>query len=238
MVRPVFKTAMEAPQAAPVGSIPTRSRHLIFHPRRLLPTLVILNPAAGHGRSARFREEVRTAAHSAWGEVELSLTTGPGHATQLARESVGRVERVVEVGGDGPVPEVANGLLTSGGGAVPPLAVVPVGTGNDFAKMTFTARLTPRAAIAALAAGAVKRFDVGQAWGEYFVNSLGVGLDADVARRVNLYKHWPGAIGYVVAALQGILHRRTIRLRVDAGGNRDRTLRRRSVLPDPRRPTR
>ncbi len=29
MVRPVFKTAMEAPSAAPVGSIPTRSRHLL-----------------------------------------------------------------------------------------------------------------------------------------------------------------------------------------------------------------
>jgi hypothetical protein len=28
VVRPVFKTAMEAPPAAPVGSIPTRSRHL------------------------------------------------------------------------------------------------------------------------------------------------------------------------------------------------------------------
>src|SRR3954466_4373266 len=28
VVRPVFKTAMEAPSAAPVGSIPTRSRHL------------------------------------------------------------------------------------------------------------------------------------------------------------------------------------------------------------------
>ena len=27
VVRPVFKTAMEAPSAAPVGSIPTRSRH-------------------------------------------------------------------------------------------------------------------------------------------------------------------------------------------------------------------
>ena len=29
MVWPVFKTAMEAPPAAPVGSIPTRSRHLL-----------------------------------------------------------------------------------------------------------------------------------------------------------------------------------------------------------------
>ena len=30
MVWPVFKTAMEAPSAAPVGSIPTRSRHLAW----------------------------------------------------------------------------------------------------------------------------------------------------------------------------------------------------------------
>ena len=41
MVRPVFKTAMEAPSAAPVGSIPTRSRHL----RSIL--IVLLFTAAG-----------------------------------------------------------------------------------------------------------------------------------------------------------------------------------------------
>ena len=43
VVRPVFKTAMEAPPAAPVGSIPTRSRHLI---RRgiILSALLIAGP--------------------------------------------------------------------------------------------------------------------------------------------------------------------------------------------------
>jgi hypothetical protein len=42
VVWPVFKTAMEAPPAAPVGSIPTRSRHL-FGPRRSsLVTLLLL----------------------------------------------------------------------------------------------------------------------------------------------------------------------------------------------------
>jgi len=218
VVRPVFKTAMEAPPAAPVGSIPTRSRHFTSVLRRALSTLVILNPAAGHGRSARFRDEVRDAARSHWGEVELALTTGPGHATTLARAGVGRVERVIAVGGDGTVHEVANGLLTAESGTLPPLGVVPAGTGNDFAKMTLTSRLAPRAAIAALASGATRRFDVGQAWGEYFVNSLGIGLDADVARRVNLYKHWPGATGYVVAALLAVIRRHALRLRIDADG--------------------
>jgi hypothetical protein len=41
VVWPVFKTAMEAPSAAPVGSIPTRSRHLRLS-RILLPLLVVL----------------------------------------------------------------------------------------------------------------------------------------------------------------------------------------------------
>ena len=221
MVRPVFKTAMEAPQAAPVGSIPTRSRHLTSPPapRRTLSTLVILNPAAGHGRSARFREEVRRAAEAQWGAVELVLTGGPGHATALARDAADGFLRVIAVGGDGTVHEVANGLLARGGRAIPTLGVVPVGTGNDFAKMTYTARVAPQAAIAALAAGTTRRFDVGLAWGEYFVNSLGVGLDADVARRVNEYKHWPGSFGYIVAALQAIVPRRALRLRIEVDGD-------------------
>jgi hypothetical protein len=47
VVWPVFKTAMEAPSAAPVGSIPTRSRH----PRRLpgiflFPLLILLGGSA------------------------------------------------------------------------------------------------------------------------------------------------------------------------------------------------
>jgi hypothetical protein len=41
VVWPVFKTAMEAPSAAPVGSIPTRSRHLWLS-RFFLPVLVVL----------------------------------------------------------------------------------------------------------------------------------------------------------------------------------------------------
>jgi diacylglycerol kinase (ATP) len=177
-----------------------------------------MNPAAGHGRSARFREEVLVAARRHWGEVTLELTERPGHATELARAHGGGVERVIAVGGDGTVHEVANGLLTAGRATPPPLGVVSVGTGNDFAKMTSSARLRPAEAIAAFATGGTRLFDVGLAWGEYFVNSLGVGLDADVARRVNMYKHWPGALGYVVAALQAIIHRRSLRLRIEADG--------------------
>ncbi len=46
VVWPVFKTAMEAPPAAPVGSIPTRSRHLHLLVGMVLVLLVMLVGAA------------------------------------------------------------------------------------------------------------------------------------------------------------------------------------------------
>ncbi len=46
VVWPVFKTAMEAPPAAPVGSIPTRSRHLHLLVGMVLALLVMLVGAA------------------------------------------------------------------------------------------------------------------------------------------------------------------------------------------------
>jgi hypothetical protein len=42
VVWPVFKTAMEAPPAAPVGSIPTRSRHLRRSAHTLLAAILML----------------------------------------------------------------------------------------------------------------------------------------------------------------------------------------------------
>jgi YegS/Rv2252/BmrU family lipid kinase len=124
------------------------------------------------------------------------------------------------VGGDGTVHETANGLLTSGAATLPALGVIPVGTGNDFAKMAGTCRHNPIQAIDRLARGTVRRFEVGLAWGEYFVNSLGVGLDADVAERVNGYRHWPGALAYAVAAVQAIAHRKARPLTVETDTER------------------
>jgi hypothetical protein len=68
VVWPVFKTAMEAPSAAPVGSIPTRSRHprstsilfrftLILFLAALVPTLAAQDSAAARQRAAVVRPD-------------------------------------------------------------------------------------------------------------------------------------------------------------------------------------
>jgi hypothetical protein len=53
VVWPVFKTAMEAPSAAPVGSIPTRSRHLPALELRSILLLITLMLASTTGLAAQ-----------------------------------------------------------------------------------------------------------------------------------------------------------------------------------------
>lgn len=91
-------------------------------------TLVILNPSAG-GRSGvaalRRRLEERI-------DGDFTESPEPGAAVGLAREAArSGYGRVVAVGGDGTVREVAEGLYR--GGAGPVLGIVPAGTGNDLA---------------------------------------------------------------------------------------------------------
>ena len=106
----------------------------------------------------------------------MVYTEGPGHAPGLVREAP--ETRVVAVGGDGTVHEVLKGLRPDQA-----LGVVPVGSGNDFARMLGVHRLAPAEALARALSAPVRRVDLGLVNGEPFGASLGLGFDAGVARR-------------------------------------------------------
>ncbi len=173
-------------------------------------TLVILNPASGHGLGRKLRPTIERGLRDAGLAFDLMETAEPGHAVKLAREAAGAgVERVISVGGDGTVHEVANGLLESApaadGATGPALGTIPIGTGNDFAKLLKVFRLPPEAAARRLAAAEVRIFDVGRVAGEYFDNSLGIGFDAEVARQANQAKRLSGLAVYVVAVYKSFM---------------------------------
>ncbi len=158
-------------------------------------------------------------------EFRLQLTEAPAHAVELARGAVEEgVETVVAVGGDGTVHEVANGLLAASGsspgpepGALPALAIVPVGTGNDFFRMVGAPR-DPVAALDLLETGRRALFDVGTVrWADgerYFVNLLGLGVDVEVIRRRERYRRLPGLAQYLMALADAILRFQPVRLRI------------------------
>jgi len=165
-----------------------------------MTTLLLVNPAAGRGRAGRLAAPAETACAAAWGAVQRIDTTAPGTAVEQVRQAVERgVERVVVLGGDGSLHEAANGVLRATVASRPPITVLPAGTGNDFAKLAGTVGLSPAEAVSRLVRGRVRLLDVGQAWDEYFLNSVGIGFDAEVAAEVAKGGSLTGIPAYLVA---------------------------------------
>jgi YegS/Rv2252/BmrU family lipid kinase len=169
-----------------------------------METLVILNPWAGRGRGAKYRGSTVRGLKDAGLAFELAETTGPGHALGLAREAVANgVTRIIVAGGDGTIHEVANALLravpASDGATPAAVGCIPLGTGNDFAKLIGVYGLPPEAAAAKMAHAGTEVFDVGKAWGEWFANIFGVGFDAEVVRQANRIRRLRGVAVYLAA---------------------------------------
>lgn len=160
---------------------------------------MIVNPAGGRGAATKAWESI---CHEAPG-LEARRTQCPGDGTRLAREAVEEgARRVVAVGGDGTVNEIANGLF----GTDAALAVVPAGTGNDWVRTVGIPR-DPLEAWSVAMGGRMIQTDVGEAVGHrYFLNVAGVGFDAEVARCVSDAKGLLAKLGptprYVASVLK------------------------------------
>ncbi len=135
-----------------------------------------MNPAAGRGKVGRLSGAILEVAREKG--AKAFLTEGPGHATELSRNAP-EGARVVAVGGDGTVHEVLRGLA----GTEKVLGVVPIGSGNDFARMLGLKGLPWREALELALFGPEEAIDLGQVNGEPFGASLGIGFDALVAKK-------------------------------------------------------
>ena len=186
-----------------------------------MTTAILYNPVAGRGKARATVDAVVDEARRQFGEVEILPTEAPGDGVRRGREAAERgMARIIVVGGDGTVHEATNGVLRSGVAAPPAIAVVPEGTGNDFAKLIGTDGLGPREAVRRLAEGTPARFDVGEAWGEYFVNTLGVGLDAEVTMHLRKVKRLRGTLAYGKALLGALGTYEDLELEVEVGAQK------------------
>jgi len=155
---------------------------------------VIVNPWAGRGAGQRLLP--RMADLLAGLHYDLVVTEYPRHATELAAAAAtrGGYDAVVAVGGDGTVLEVLNGLI----GTEIPLAVLPIGSGNDFVKPLGIPRDLQAAALL-LWDGRARRIDLGRTGSTYFGNGLGIGFDAQVANEARRLPRLAGLTLYLVA---------------------------------------
>ncbi len=149
-------------------------------------------------------------------DYEHRITQFAGHAVLIARYFTKRgFTRFMVVGGDGTISEVVNGVFGAGVAFTQPplIAMIPRGTGNDWARF-WGLTCDYKHSIEVFLQGKTKLIDLGKVdftlEGEnvsnYFINSVGFGLDAAVAHNTNRLKRYVGshAFLYLIALLWAV----------------------------------
>jgi diacylglycerol kinase (ATP) len=169
---------------------------------------LFLNPIAGRGRAKRRLSRVLQLMEAAGIHATVHQSVAVGDLEKQVRQAVrDGATRLIVAGGDGSIHEAVNGIMAAGGAAA--LGVVPVGTGNDFAKaagipLDWEAAATLLAR--RIADGAKpRRIDLGRMNDRWFANGAGIGLDAKVTQIARSYR-WPiGDLVYLAAIFHAMV---------------------------------
>ncbi|MBN2017228.1 MAG: diacylglycerol kinase family lipid kinase [Candidatus Cloacimonetes bacterium] len=168
---------------------------------------IILNPFAGKGKafkSVRHIEHFFTKLDMSY---DLVLTNCSRQAIDFAHEAVIQgVENIIAAGGDGTINEVINGIMKSGYPNNVNVGIIPIGGGNDFAKnLVLPHKL--KDVIKIIQDHHVNLVDIGQVEDFYFINTLGVGFDAQVAISYIKNKWLNGFPGYMYAVMKALIRK-------------------------------
>jgi diacylglycerol kinase family enzyme len=142
------------------------------------PLRVLVNGTAGTGHGEDLAGRIESRFRAVGAEPRIVLANG-SDLGELSRGLVAeKPSRVVAAGGDGTVSAVAAALAGSG----VPLAVLPLGTLNHFAKdLGIPASLDEAVRVAV--EGRVRELDVGEVNGRVFINNSSIGLYPAMVRR-------------------------------------------------------
>jgi len=134
--------------------------------------------------------------------VEVRVTWEAGDAERMVHEASREgVERIVVAGGDGSINEVVNGLMALPKKERPALAILPMGTANDFATACELPVL-PLEALRLALEGESYPVDVVKANERYFINVASSGFGAQiVADTPTSLKNFLGGGAYTLSAV-------------------------------------
>ena len=160
---------------------------------------VIVNPIAGNNKCMRSIPDLTSRLLERGITHDLKVSQYQGHVTQLALQAKERgCKRIIVCGGDGTINEAIHALVDS----EVKLGVLPLGTGNDFAR-TLGIKEDLDFACNVLRDEKVRKVDLVKVNDDKYYGSVGgIGFDAEVASWANRYKQFaPGATIYLLAIL-------------------------------------
>lgn len=181
-----------------------------------MPSVTLLvNPVAGNGRATRVARLADARLRSRGARVDVVTgSTAEECGANAAAALAGGTDVLAVVGGDGLVHLAAQLLARTD----TPLAVLPAGTGNDFARALGIPLGAPEAAADLVLDGAHRTVDLGRLDERWFCTVVTSGFDSLVAERVT-HMRWPrGRARYNLAILAELarLRPRTYELTLDS----------------------
>ena len=169
---------------------------------------LIINPHAGRNRGRRYARRLRHLLGESGFRFQASFSRQRGDVEKQVLEACrSGCRHVVVAGGDGTMHEAANGVLRAGTDTA--IGLIPLGTGNDFAKavgLPLDWREACERVVGLARAGRYRKVDAGRCDDFFFANGVGLGLDAIVTAASERLKWLPGPIAYVMA-VAGLLIR-------------------------------
>lgn len=191
------------------------------------------NPVCGSSNRKKLFRQINNALE--FGNIDfVSVQTEyAGHGTHIVEELLfDNYDALLISGGDGTIFEAVNGYFKNNSVKRIPIAVVPIGRGNAFAR---DVNLFPEKwedAIDILLYGKTKRLDVGlfRMNGEefYFLNILGFGFVTDVARTAYKLRAF-GHLSYLIGVFYRTIALKPFHLKMEIDG---KTIERENVFAE------
>ena len=178
----------------------------------------IINPISGSNRKLKIPEIVQENLDHSKFEAEFFFTKCAGHATQLATELLEKkYPRIIAVGGDGTINEVAKALIDSNSA----MGIIPNGSGNGLARF-LKIPLKPKAAVELLNKGKVMSIDYGTINDNPFFCTCGVGFDAHIGNRF-AQSTKRGLSTYVKETISAFFHYKPKKYKIKIDGEKIKT---------------
>jgi YegS/Rv2252/BmrU family lipid kinase len=180
------------------------------------PLVLLVNPSSGAGRALKLLPKVEAILDERRVPFRVVRTKSLEHGVAKALDAVAAGELPVVVSGDGMIGAIGGAMV----GAETPLGIVPVGRGNDLARV-LGIPTEPEAAIAIVLAGNTRTIDVGEANGHRFLGIASLGFDSD-ANRIANESRLGGNLVYAYAALRALVAWKPARFTIAIGDERTR----------------
>jgi YegS/Rv2252/BmrU family lipid kinase len=161
--------------------------------------LVLVNPATANNSGHEIWNHLIPRFEALFSSYERKIIETHSREQNIELGANFDADLIISVAGDGTAHDIAQGIMSRPRDVRPVLAVVPIGSGNDFAK-TLGIPTNPRRALETISEGRRATIDVGRCNGTVFLETLSFGVDAAIAHKTVEMRRTSGGRGFLLYA--------------------------------------